>query len=264
MSPAPAVGGGAEPEPEPAMAALPLSGGGVFMVPGYILPFVNATPAGPCQAGPLQNAGFQMVPTAIGQLPAISVAELLAQGRTRQLELYTAAGQRGLAPGLVEARRTETLAVAAAVGASQPEPPQQPQGPSPQGPAAGTLAGGSAGVGTAEEVEYIHYTLRRTNLAYQPRSGMRGRFASPEELAGGSVQWAEARMQNLCAAIQDPGTATGCGVVVGWGRVTFGKIAIWVGRSGRSLGRSLGGRLGRSLGRALGGRWVGKVAAGCG
>ena len=68
-----------------------------------------------------------------------------------------------------------------------------------QGGPAQLALGSAAAVAAAEEeqdeVEYIDYTLRRSNLAYQQRSGMLGRWATPEELAVGSTaQDAEERM----------------------------------------------------------------------
>ena len=70
--------------------------------------------------------------------------------------------------------------------------------PGQGGPAQLALGSAAAVAATEEEqdeVEYIDYTLRRSNLAYEPRSRMLGRWATPEELAVGSTaQDAEERM----------------------------------------------------------------------
>ena len=83
LAPSPALGGG--------IAAVAAAARGIiytriYMVPGYIMPYVEATPAMPCQ-GVLGAAGFQMVSLPVGPLPAISFTTLQAQGSSMQAQL---------------------------------------------------------------------------------------------------------------------------------------------------------------------------------
>ena len=84
----------------------------------------------------LQRVGFQMVPTVVGHMPRITTDALASHRRHMQVQIYDSdsaavGASRG---GLVEQRRAETVAITAAVGASQPAQPDQPPQPPQQQP----------------------------------------------------------------------------------------------------------------------------------
>ena len=107
-----------------------------------------------------------MVPTVVGSIPAIMTDTLAGHGRRMQGQLYDTIAL-DMVDEQVAQRRDDSLAITAAVGAALPESPQ------PQQP----LADAPVAVGTEElqppdatdteerdEVDYIEFVLRRTNL----------------------------------------------------------------------------------------------------